>query len=757
MKLTRNRLTLAISLFSIIANLSVFCNLQVLYLRPILSSMYLFFIPGIIISLALKIRNIKFWEYLSYSLGFSLSFIMFWGLLSNWILPKFGVSQPLSLVPISYSLSSILLAIGIIAYLRNKDLTIKLIPPKVSLNNTLFFASPIFFPILSVLGAVSLNNHGPSIFTMMMLGSVAFYVILLAIFRNKISHHIYPWSLYLIAVSLLLMTSLRGWYITGHDIQQEYYVFQLTDNIKLWNIALFRDTYNACLSLNILPTVLSSYLAINDLYIYKLVYQLIFPFSVIGVFLLLRKYTSHILAFLSAFFFISFPTFGNDMPMLNRQEIAFYFFILTLLVLLNRRFTAISKNFLFLLFAFSVVVSHYSTSYITITIFILTYLLLIFIKIFFRQKFSTHLTLTMIIGTLIFTFLWNAQITKTSQGFSRVVTETVKNIGNAFSQDLKSEQVRYSIFNWRKSDNNLLFKEYILNQENYIASSGYQDDFISKNIYQKYPIYLVPSEKLPLTSIGKFLKRLHLDPFTFNYYYKQGSAKLVQLLLVIGFIILVFKKSSYLKKIDIEFTILSFVSMILLCFFIILPVFSIQYGTLRFLQQTLTILALPTVIGCLSIFQIFKENFRVYLTFTFFIIFFLSLYGFIPQLTGGYYPSINLNNQGSYYDSYHTHKSQISTIQWLSKNYNHIDSIQTQSDFNVRAKIHTYSELASIKDVFPVNIEKRAYVILNYLNVTKEISPVYYKGVDLIYHLPMELLNNNKNLIYNSSQSRIYK
>ena len=35
--------------------------------------------------------------------------------------------------------------------------------------------------------------------------------------------------LFLMSVALLFMTSLRGWYVTGHDIQTEYHVFRLTE------------------------------------------------------------------------------------------------------------------------------------------------------------------------------------------------------------------------------------------------------------------------------------------------------------------------------------------------------------------------------------------------------------------------------------------------------------------------------------------------------------------------------------------------
>src|SRR4029079_19139954 len=59
----------------------------------------------------------------------------------------------------------------------------------------------------------------------------------------------------LVATSLLLATSLRGWTITGHDIQDEFLAFRLTNDAQHWSMGAFESAYNACLSVNILPAV----------------------------------------------------------------------------------------------------------------------------------------------------------------------------------------------------------------------------------------------------------------------------------------------------------------------------------------------------------------------------------------------------------------------------------------------------------------------------------------------------------------------
>ena len=203
------------------------------------------------------------------------------------------------------------------------------------------YVLPVFFPLLATLGAIVLNNGGSNILTLILLGTIAFYSLLLVLFRDKISVDLYPYAIFFIGIASLFTTSLRSWYITGHDIEREFYVFQLTNAHHMWNMAFFQDAYNACLSITILPTILTNLLSIQDMYVYKVIFQILFATSPVLVFFILKNYTTPVFAFLSAFLFMSFPTFFNDMPMLNRQEIGFIFFGLVLYMMLERLISAI--------------------------------------------------------------------------------------------------------------------------------------------------------------------------------------------------------------------------------------------------------------------------------------------------------------------------------------------------------------------------------------------------------------------------------
>src|SRR3989344_8405978 len=127
--LTRTNLFVTLLLFLLVVDILVGLDIKLIYLRQILGFLFLVFVPGIVIMLILKIREVGFWEYLVYTVGLSISFIMFAGLAVNWILPWLNITdRPLSLWPILLSFNLFLLILANIAYRRNKDLNFELKP-----------------------------------------------------------------------------------------------------------------------------------------------------------------------------------------------------------------------------------------------------------------------------------------------------------------------------------------------------------------------------------------------------------------------------------------------------------------------------------------------------------------------------------------------------------------------------------------------------------------------------------------------------
>src|SRR6266496_848639 len=188
----------------------------------------------------------------------------------------------------------------------------------------------LLLPVLAIGGANMLSNGGSNWLAMSVVGLSGLLLLGLLWTHKKHWQSLYPLALYGVAAALLLGTSMRGWAITGHDVMQEFQVFQLTSAHSQWNMQYYQDAYTACLSITILPTILQRLTGIYDPYIFKLVFQLVFALIAPLLYTSLRTKVPRKLAFITALVFLTFPTFLTDMMMLNRQETAMLCFALAL-------------------------------------------------------------------------------------------------------------------------------------------------------------------------------------------------------------------------------------------------------------------------------------------------------------------------------------------------------------------------------------------------------------------------------------------
>ena len=227
----------------------------------------------------------------------------------------------------------------------------------------LAFLSALCVP-LAVMGANRLNNGAGSGLTLTMLFLATITLVIMFARRNTLNAGTITAALYFIAIAMLLMTSLRGWYITGSDIQNEYVVFELTKSHGDWSISNAQNAYNACLSLTILPTMLSQLLRVDDPYIFKFWFQLLFALCPVFVYRISLRHTDRTIALIATIYFIAFPTYFTDMPFVNRQEIAYLFVGACILTATDPTLGYKAGRFRIAVFSLGIVLSHYSTAYV---------------------------------------------------------------------------------------------------------------------------------------------------------------------------------------------------------------------------------------------------------------------------------------------------------------------------------------------------------------------------------------------------------
>ncbi|MBC7334309.1 MAG: DUF1616 domain-containing protein, partial [Actinobacteria bacterium] len=242
------------------------------FLRQVLGFIYLMFLPGYLLLRILKIHKLSSEESLLYALGLSLFFDMFIGFLINMFYPMLGITnRPLSEIPIVTTFVLTTLLLSILAYVRDREYYT---PDFVNLKDIL---SPQFLflnliPFMAIFGAYLVNYYHNNLLLVVMIVVIAL-VALLMISTNIIAERLYPYAIWIMAISLILHTTLITNYIQVQDVYGEYYIASGVITNGFWEYAA-SGTYNSVLSTTILPTVLYYITNVSLTWMYKI----IFPF-----------------------------------------------------------------------------------------------------------------------------------------------------------------------------------------------------------------------------------------------------------------------------------------------------------------------------------------------------------------------------------------------------------------------------------------------------------------------------------------------
>jgi uncharacterized membrane protein len=379
----------------------VFFNIPII--RQIIGFLYFTLIPGFVFTKLLKLDDRHWSEILLFSVGLSIIFLILGGLLINEFSFTFGISRPLSLIPLITILNSLVLVGGLLIYSRDKNVSFSKAIPRQFSPFALLLAS---LPILSVIGAILANTCKNNTLLLTMIAVISLFFIFVVFSKNLLLSKLYPFAILLIALALLYHSSFISNYIVsfGSDVPIEYFVFKITESNAHWS-PTFSDLefgrINAMLSVTVLPAVYSSLLNIDSSWMFKMIYPLIFSFVPLGLYQIWRKHIGEKYAFISTFLFMANETFYTEMLGLNRQMIGDLFLILLLFVILDEKMKQLSKITCFIIFSFGLVTSHYGIS--VIFLFFISFALISF---FVVKKPSDKITLRVVTLFFILMFGW---------------------------------------------------------------------------------------------------------------------------------------------------------------------------------------------------------------------------------------------------------------------------------------------------------------------------------------------------------------
>jgi uncharacterized membrane protein len=676
----------------------------------------------------LKLNNLNLTEIILFTIGLSLSFLMILGFFMNHFYPLIGLSNPISEAPLAIIMTIIVTFLLFFAYYLHSRSPNEQNPTdlksfsKISLSQLLL----LLFPFLSIFGTYLVNFYNQNFLLIILI--IAISVVPIFVEFDRIKREFYPVAIFIIAVSILYHRSLISMYLWGWDIHQEYYFSNLVYLKSYWNPATY-STLNSMLSIVMLAPIYSIICNVEITWVFKIIYPFLFALVPLGLYTVFRKQTSEKIAFFSCFFFMSIFTFYSEMLSLARQEIAELFLVLLIMLIIDREMSYVKKSILSVIFAFSLVVSHYGLSYIFM--FSLLFVWFIIILNPLSEK----------IATIIFP----------QQGlFYKAQTELEYLRNNLFSLRYVALYFTLALTWYINISSSAAFNAIIYVWKN-----------IRENIYELFNPEVAQGMalliKAPTTPLRNIQKILHIIAIIF---------------IIIGIIKSLLRKNNR-KKFNREYLGFTLYSLILSINSFILPLFASSINTTRLYHITLFFLSPFFVLGWTSFFTIFEKRiswvrnkFPWKMISIFLLIFLLFDTGFIYEIANDYPTSISISRnsvresndirlKASFHDAYNTFEEDIYGVNWLSKN---AEENIVYSDYLSQSPLFSYGMIKYQRYralSIDTTIDKNNFIYLGYANIVDGV--IYIKSTKTAYNTTiLDTLLEKMDKLYSNGGSEIY-
>lgn len=418
-------------------------GLEIPILRQVIGFIYLTFVPGILILRIIKLDNKDIIETLLYSVGLSLSFLMFTGALINFLYPIIGIPRPISETPLVITISVIVLLLCFVVYLLDKEYSTSL---SLSVEQILSpsVLSLCLLPFLAVFGAYLLSYYNSNFLLLILFAIISVIPILVAF--GKIPNQLFTLITLIISISLLFSISLATKHLSYGDASVEYSYANLVLTNGIWDPSI-SGNHNAMLRIVMLHPIHSLLLNMELKDVFRIIHPLLYSFTPLALYMAFKRQTNKKIAFFSTFFFMSIFSFYVILSRNTRTGIAELFIALFILSLTDEDIARTGKSLLSVIFGLSIVVCHYGTSYLFMSALTASTLILTLIKFLRTEKSevnsSTLLSPNFCVLYIVFCSGWYMY---NSAGSS---FQTLVNFGNhmiAGMSELFSPETSYTVY-----------------------------------------------------------------------------------------------------------------------------------------------------------------------------------------------------------------------------------------------------------------------------------------------------------------------
>lgn len=696
--------------------------------------------PGLLLLRALRVPGTVIASFPALVPCAAISLLLFTGLALDLIGPLVKVASPLRTVPILCAIEIVCLSLLVIAKDAGPKFDIRWSAPRRPALMVLSLA----LPLLAAAGALRLNNgHSNKVALAALLLCVAVLVISM-LYTSRLDDSTLMVLLFSVSLALMLSFALRGALVYGFDIATEFNRLNETTVAGVWHATHHDDAYGAMLSLTVMPTEVHFITGISNVMVLKLVYPFFGALFPIEIFALARRILSRAWAYTAAAITIVQSGFAQELPALARQEVALALFGALVAVMLYRPQKRVTQWILLAILSLSMVVSHYSTTYVAITMFGLAILLQWIVSWFRDTPRATGTLLLCFVASAAGALIWYGPVTKSQTGFT------------AFAQTVAEQGL--NVLPTQSSGQSPISAFLGLDQQT-MSASQYQ-----QQVHKEYVLDNSPITPLGDAGLARYDLRDSAVPVSPVYLGPIHSAvglitllgqQALNIMGGIGAILLVVRRrNSFVAR---AIGLLSLGATIFLVLVKISGTLATFYNSERALLQALGVFSITF---CWIFQQFDREHARrlsriLIITAAVVAVFIINTSGLLGATLGGGVQS-NLANSGEDYERFVRTPQELAAASWLGS--------QVPSGQDVYADLYAQLPLVAvtglgptvIEDVTPLTIDKNGWVYASTANLVDGRARVDFQNALITYVFPTKFLNENFNVVYSDGASEVF-
>jgi uncharacterized membrane protein len=670
----------------------------------------------------------------------SISLLLFTGLALDLLGLLAGMASPLRTVPILCSIEVVCIVLLIVSKDAGPQYDIVWRVPR---NATLLILS-LAMPLVAAAGALRLNSgysNKLAVIALLLCLAVLFATMLYA---SRLDTTILIVILFSVGLAMLLAFSLRGALVYGFDISTEYQRLNQTTVTGAWHVAHYNDAYGAMLSLTVMPTEIHFLTGVSDLMILKLVYPVIGALFPIEIFAFARRILSPMWAYTAAAITILQASFIQQLPALARQEAGLALFGALVAVMLYRPSHRAGQWALVVLLAFSMVVSHYSTTYVAITILGAAVVFQLVASCFRSTPRVTGTILLAFMASLVGALIWYGPVTRSTTELG-ALAQTVSSQG----LDLLPTQ----------SPGENPITAYLQTGTLTMSASKYQQQVHAEYVLGNSPITPLNDAGLARYDLHDSIVPVPLVRLGFMHSAVSLASligqQMINIMGAIGAFLLAFHRRSNFAARAIGF--LGLGATIFLVVVRLSGTLADFYNASRALLQSLGVFS---VAFCWILQRLDRGGRRMIgpvllITAAFTTAFALNTTGLLNAILGGGVQS-NLANSGEDYERFVRTPQEVAAASWLGTQV--LPGQYVYADQYAQLPMDSMTDLGNhmIEDVTPLTIDQNAWVYASSTNVVDGRSRVEFGNYLVTYAFPSGFLNQNFNVVYSDGASEVF-